>query len=79
MQKLLVQNLVVVLDCLSLSLTVSAMAERLCNHFALYRPATDLFLEYIDVGRPDDAKFMLQVTLSQPHNFLFVSYFYELF
>ncbi|XP_062852053.1 leucine-rich PPR motif-containing protein, mitochondrial [Trichomycterus rosablanca] len=39
---------------------LSAMAERLCNHFACYRPATDLFLQYIDTGRTDNAKFLLQ-------------------
>ncbi|XP_047668228.1 leucine-rich PPR motif-containing protein, mitochondrial isoform X2 [Tachysurus fulvidraco] len=39
---------------------LSAMAERLCNQFATYRPATDLFLQYIDVGRTEDAKFLLQ-------------------
>ncbi|XP_049456394.1 leucine-rich PPR motif-containing protein, mitochondrial [Epinephelus fuscoguttatus] len=38
---------------------LSAMAERLANHFACYRPASDLFLELLDVGRVEDAKFML--------------------
>ncbi|KAG7334238.1 hypothetical protein KOW79_002645 [Hemibagrus wyckioides] len=39
---------------------LSAMAERLCNQFATYRPATDLFMQYIDAGRTEDAKFLLQ-------------------
>uniref|UniRef100_A0A673KYI1 Leucine-rich PPR motif-containing protein, mitochondrial-like n=1 Tax=Sinocyclocheilus rhinocerous TaxID=307959 RepID=A0A673KYI1_9TELE len=43
---------------------LSAMAERLCNHFASYRAATDLFLIYLDTGRTEEAKFLLQV----PHS-----------
>ncbi|KAG8443623.1 hypothetical protein GDO86_008970 [Hymenochirus boettgeri] len=39
---------------------LSAMAERLANQFAVYRPVTDLFLQYIKCGRKDDAKFLLQ-------------------
>ncbi|KAF5893259.1 leucine-rich PPR motif-containing protein, mitochondrial, partial [Clarias magur] len=39
---------------------LSAMAERLCNHFAIYRPATDLFLQYINTGKVEDARFLLQ-------------------
>uniref|UniRef100_A0A671S2R7 Leucine-rich PPR motif-containing protein, mitochondrial-like n=1 Tax=Sinocyclocheilus anshuiensis TaxID=1608454 RepID=A0A671S2R7_9TELE len=39
---------------------LSAMAERLCNHFASYRAATDLFLIYLDTGRTEEAKFLLQ-------------------
>ncbi|XP_041107358.1 leucine-rich PPR motif-containing protein, mitochondrial [Polyodon spathula] len=39
---------------------LSAMAERLANHFAAYRPATDLFLQFLDTGRTEDAKFLLQ-------------------
>ncbi|KAK7140045.1 hypothetical protein R3I94_012607 [Phoxinus phoxinus] len=39
---------------------LSAMAERLCNHFASYRAATDLFLAYLDMGRTEEAKFLLQ-------------------
>lgn len=38
---------------------LSAMAERLANHFACYRPATDLFLQLLDAGKVEDAKFML--------------------
>ncbi|XP_074531608.1 leucine-rich PPR motif-containing protein, mitochondrial [Halichoeres trimaculatus] len=38
---------------------LSVMAERLANHFACYRPATDLFLKLLDMGRVEDAKFML--------------------
>ncbi|XP_069464560.1 leucine-rich PPR motif-containing protein, mitochondrial [Ambystoma mexicanum] len=39
---------------------LSAMAERLANQFAVYRPVTDLFLQYLDAGRVDDARFLLQ-------------------
>ncbi|KAI7805611.1 leucine-rich PPR motif-containing protein, mitochondrial [Triplophysa rosa] len=39
---------------------LSAMAERLCNHFASYRAATDLFLMYLDTGRSEEAKFLVQ-------------------
>ncbi|XP_048060556.1 leucine-rich PPR motif-containing protein, mitochondrial [Megalobrama amblycephala] len=39
---------------------LSAMAERLCNHFASYRAATDLFLIYLDTGRTEEAKFLQQ-------------------
>ncbi|XP_074845717.1 leucine-rich PPR motif-containing protein, mitochondrial isoform X2 [Carettochelys insculpta] len=39
---------------------LSAMAERLNNQFGVYRPATDLFLQYLDAGRVDDARFLLQ-------------------
>ncbi|KAM6997246.1 LOW QUALITY PROTEIN: leucine-rich PPR motif-containing protein, mitochondrial [Tautogolabrus adspersus] len=38
---------------------LSAMAERLANHFACYRPATDLFLQLLDMNKVEDAKFML--------------------
>ncbi|XP_037128630.1 leucine-rich PPR motif-containing protein, mitochondrial [Syngnathus acus] len=38
---------------------LSAMAERLANHFACYRPASDLFLTLLDLGKVEDAKFML--------------------
>uniref|UniRef100_A0A8C6WJP5 Leucine rich pentatricopeptide repeat containing n=1 Tax=Neogobius melanostomus TaxID=47308 RepID=A0A8C6WJP5_9GOBI len=38
---------------------LSAMAERLANHFACYRPALDIFLELLDMDKVDDAKFML--------------------
>uniref|UniRef100_A0A672N9T6 Leucine rich pentatricopeptide repeat containing n=1 Tax=Sinocyclocheilus grahami TaxID=75366 RepID=A0A672N9T6_SINGR len=40
---------------------MSAMVERLCNHFASYRAATDLFLIYLDTGRTEEAKFLLQM------------------
>ncbi|XP_030626301.1 leucine-rich PPR motif-containing protein, mitochondrial [Chanos chanos] len=39
---------------------LSGMAERLANHFASYRAATDLFLQYLDSGRTEEAKFLLQ-------------------
>ncbi|XP_024152765.1 leucine-rich PPR motif-containing protein, mitochondrial [Oryzias melastigma] len=38
---------------------LSAMAERLANHFACYRPASDLFLQLLDLDKVEDAKFML--------------------
>uniref|UniRef100_A0A671Y8Q5 Leucine rich pentatricopeptide repeat containing n=1 Tax=Sparus aurata TaxID=8175 RepID=A0A671Y8Q5_SPAAU len=38
---------------------LSVMAERLANHFACYRPATDLFLQLLDIDKVEDAKFML--------------------
>uniref|UniRef100_A0A8C4T6K7 Leucine rich pentatricopeptide repeat containing n=1 Tax=Erpetoichthys calabaricus TaxID=27687 RepID=A0A8C4T6K7_ERPCA len=39
---------------------LSAMAERLAQHFSFYRPVTDLFLQLLDVGRVDDARLLLQ-------------------
>lgn len=42
--------------------TVSAMAERLANHFACYRPASDLFLQLLELDKVEDAKFMLAVS-----------------
>uniref|UniRef100_A0A3Q0RVT7 PROP1-like PPR domain-containing protein n=1 Tax=Amphilophus citrinellus TaxID=61819 RepID=A0A3Q0RVT7_AMPCI len=41
---------------------LSAMAERLANHFACYRPASDLFLQLLDMDKVEDAKFMLAVS-----------------
>uniref|UniRef100_A0A672JS70 Pentacotripeptide-repeat region of PRORP domain-containing protein n=1 Tax=Salarias fasciatus TaxID=181472 RepID=A0A672JS70_SALFA len=38
---------------------LSVMAERLANHFACYRPASDLFLQLLDQDKVEDAKFML--------------------
>lgn len=38
---------------------LSAMAERLANHFASYRSASDLFLQLLEMDRVEDAKFML--------------------
>ncbi|XP_005727369.1 leucine-rich PPR motif-containing protein, mitochondrial isoform X1 [Pundamilia nyererei] len=38
---------------------LSAMAERLANHFACYRPASDLFIQLLDMDKVEDAKFML--------------------
>ncbi|XP_076830814.1 leucine-rich PPR motif-containing protein, mitochondrial [Brachyhypopomus gauderio] len=37
-----------------------ALAERLCNHFAKYSPATELFLQYLDLDMMDEAKHLLQ-------------------
>ncbi|CAI5771115.1 leucine-rich PPR motif-containing protein, mitochondrial [Podarcis lilfordi] len=39
---------------------LSAMAERLAHQFGIYRPATDLFLQYINAGRTDDARHLLE-------------------
>uniref|UniRef100_A0A665WYF8 PROP1-like PPR domain-containing protein n=1 Tax=Echeneis naucrates TaxID=173247 RepID=A0A665WYF8_ECHNA len=38
---------------------LSAMAERLANHFACYRPVSDLFIQLLDMDKFEDAKFML--------------------
>ncbi|XP_033956567.1 LOW QUALITY PROTEIN: leucine-rich PPR motif-containing protein, mitochondrial [Pseudochaenichthys georgianus] len=38
---------------------LSAMAERIANHFACYRPASDLFVQLLDADKVEDAKFML--------------------
>nr|XP_046257799.1 leucine-rich PPR motif-containing protein, mitochondrial [Scatophagus argus] len=38
---------------------LSAMAERLANHFACYRPASDLFIQLLEQHRVEEAKFML--------------------
>lgn len=38
------------------------MAERLANHFACYRPASDLFLQLLDSDKIEDAKFLLAVS-----------------
>lgn len=38
---------------------LNAMAERLANHFACYRPASDLFLQLLDMDKVEDAKFFL--------------------
>lgn len=40
------------------------MAERLANHFACYRPASDLFLQLLDMDKTEDAKFMLAVSVA---------------
>ncbi|KAM5292635.1 leucine-rich PPR motif-containing protein, mitochondrial [Ctenodactylus gundi] len=39
---------------------LSIMAERLANQFAVYKPVTDLFLQFLDSGRVDDATALLQ-------------------
>ncbi|CAL9687780.1 unnamed protein product [Knipowitschia caucasica] len=38
---------------------LSATAERLANHFACYRPASDIFIQLLDMDKVEDAKFML--------------------
>uniref|UniRef100_A0A8C6T4Z8 Leucine rich pentatricopeptide repeat containing n=1 Tax=Neogobius melanostomus TaxID=47308 RepID=A0A8C6T4Z8_9GOBI len=48
---------------------LSAMAERLANHFACYRPALDIFLELLDMDKVDDAKFMLAVIFTHLHDY----------
>lgn len=47
---------------------MSAMAERLANHFACYTPAVDLFLQLLDADKVEDAKFMLAVSMSVSPN-----------
>uniref|UniRef100_A0A803YE44 Leucine rich pentatricopeptide repeat containing n=1 Tax=Meleagris gallopavo TaxID=9103 RepID=A0A803YE44_MELGA len=37
------------------------MAERLANQFGIYRPVTDLFLQYVSADRVDDARSLLQI------------------
>ncbi|XP_076990230.1 leucine-rich PPR motif-containing protein, mitochondrial [Tamandua tetradactyla] len=39
---------------------ISIMAERLANHFAIYKPVTDLFLQLVDLGKVDEARALLQ-------------------
>uniref|UniRef100_A0A803YPS1 Leucine rich pentatricopeptide repeat containing n=1 Tax=Meleagris gallopavo TaxID=9103 RepID=A0A803YPS1_MELGA len=39
---------------------VGVMAERLANQFGIYRPVTDLFLQYVSADRVDDARSLLQ-------------------
>uniref|UniRef100_A0A8C9DIE5 Leucine-rich PPR motif-containing protein, mitochondrial n=1 Tax=Prolemur simus TaxID=1328070 RepID=A0A8C9DIE5_PROSS len=40
---------------------ISIMAERLANQFAVYKPVTDLFLQFVEAGKVDDARALLQV------------------
>uniref|UniRef100_A0A8C7GFU3 Leucine rich pentatricopeptide repeat containing n=1 Tax=Oncorhynchus kisutch TaxID=8019 RepID=A0A8C7GFU3_ONCKI len=42
---------------------LSAMAERLANHFSSYRAASDLFLQLLEANMVEDAKFMLAVRI----------------
>ncbi|XP_053918868.1 leucine-rich PPR motif-containing protein, mitochondrial [Cuculus canorus] len=37
-----------------------AMAERLASQFGIYRPVTDLFLQYVTADRVDDARLLIQ-------------------
>ncbi|NXU16687.1 LPPRC protein, partial [Pardalotus punctatus] len=37
-----------------------AMAERLASQFGIYRPVTDLFLQYVTADRVDDARSLIQ-------------------
>ncbi|XP_010221692.1 PREDICTED: leucine-rich PPR motif-containing protein, mitochondrial, partial [Tinamus guttatus] len=37
-----------------------AMAERLASEFGIYRPIADLFLQYVDSGRVQDARSLLE-------------------
>uniref|UniRef100_A0A8C7RWQ7 Leucine-rich pentatricopeptide repeat containing n=1 Tax=Oncorhynchus mykiss TaxID=8022 RepID=A0A8C7RWQ7_ONCMY len=46
---------------------VSAMAERLANHFSSYRAASDLFLQLLEANMVEDAKFMLAVRIPLTH------------
>uniref|UniRef100_A0A4W3H1D8 Leucine-rich PPR motif-containing protein, mitochondrial n=1 Tax=Callorhinchus milii TaxID=7868 RepID=A0A4W3H1D8_CALMI len=40
---------------------LNVMAERLANHFGVYGPITDLFLQFLDIGRTEDARLLLEV------------------
>lgn len=42
---------------------VSAMAERLANHFACNKPASDLFLALVDMNKVEEAKALLDVSI----------------
>ncbi|KAJ7341149.1 hypothetical protein JRQ81_004937 [Phrynocephalus forsythii] len=44
---------------------LDAMAERLANQFGIYRPVTDLFLQYINGERMEDARRLLEVIIHQ--------------
>uniref|UniRef100_A0A4W5NPE3 Leucine rich pentatricopeptide repeat containing n=1 Tax=Hucho hucho TaxID=62062 RepID=A0A4W5NPE3_9TELE len=46
---------------------LSAMAERLANHFSSYRAASDLFLQLLEANMVEDAKFMLAVCIPLTH------------
>uniref|UniRef100_A0A663LN49 Leucine rich pentatricopeptide repeat containing n=1 Tax=Athene cunicularia TaxID=194338 RepID=A0A663LN49_ATHCN len=37
------------------------MAERLASQFGIYRPVTDLFLQYVSADRVDDARSLIQI------------------
>ncbi|NXF05077.1 LPPRC protein, partial [Smithornis capensis] len=39
---------------------VGVMAERLASQFGIYRPVTDLFLQYVRADRVDDARSLIQ-------------------
>uniref|UniRef100_A0A8D2M762 Leucine rich pentatricopeptide repeat containing n=1 Tax=Zonotrichia albicollis TaxID=44394 RepID=A0A8D2M762_ZONAL len=41
-------------------LFIGAMAERVASQCGMYRPVTDLFLQYITAGRVDDARSLIQ-------------------
>uniref|UniRef100_A0A8C0APY5 Leucine rich pentatricopeptide repeat containing n=1 Tax=Buteo japonicus TaxID=224669 RepID=A0A8C0APY5_9AVES len=41
------------------------MAERLASQFGIYRPVTDLFLQYVSADRVDDARSLIQVMTQQ--------------
>lgn len=41
------------------------MAERLASQFGIYRPVTDLFLQYVTADRVDDARSLIQVMTQQ--------------
>uniref|UniRef100_A0A8C3DI68 Leucine rich pentatricopeptide repeat containing n=1 Tax=Corvus moneduloides TaxID=1196302 RepID=A0A8C3DI68_CORMO len=42
-----------------------AMAEQLASQFGIYRPVTDLFLQYVTADRVDDARSLIQVMTQQ--------------
>ncbi|KAL1782759.1 leucine-rich PPR motif-containing protein, mitochondrial [Sigmodon hispidus] len=39
---------------------LSIMSERLANQFALYKPVTDLFLQFVDSGKVEEARALLE-------------------
>lgn len=53
------------------SFPVSVMAERLANQFSVYKPATDLFLQFVESGRADDARALLQVRGWSPRGWVY--------
>uniref|UniRef100_A0A8C2TCR6 Leucine rich pentatricopeptide repeat containing n=1 Tax=Coturnix japonica TaxID=93934 RepID=A0A8C2TCR6_COTJA len=55
---------------------VGVMAERLANQFGIYRPVTDLFLQYVSADRVDDARSLLQSSSFHHWERLVLIYFF---
>uniref|UniRef100_T1DMM3 Leucine-rich PPR motif-containing protein, mitochondrial-like protein n=1 Tax=Crotalus horridus TaxID=35024 RepID=T1DMM3_CROHD len=51
---------------------LSAMAERLANQFGIYKPVTNLFLQYIEQEKVSDAELLLQrnKAISEQRNYI---------